>query len=188
MSIARRVATYDDVLAAPAHVIAELLGGELHTQPRPAVPHAAAATTLAEELGPPFKRGKGGPGGWHILHEPEVHLGADVVVPDLAGWRRTTLDRLTNVAHIETTPDWVCEVLFPSTETLDRAVKLPIYAREGVGHAWLINPLLRTLEVLRLEQGRWTNLGTYRDHDHVHAEPFDAIALDLAVLWEGVDA
>ncbi len=168
-------------------MIAELLGGELHLQPRPSVPHAAAATSLAEELGPPFKRGKGGPGGWHILYEPELHLGDDVLVPDLGGWRLTTMDRLTNVAWLETRPDWICEVLSPSTEKIDRAVKLPIYAREGVGHAWLINPLLRTLEVLRLERGRWTNIGTYRDEQEIRAEPFDAIVLSLGVLWERVE-
>lgn len=183
---ARRKATYEDVLNAPEHMIAELIGGELYLQPRPAIRHTAAASALGEELGPPFKRGKGGPGGWFILDEPELHLGSDVLVPDLAGWRHTTLAELPDAAYIEIRPDWVCEVLSPSTEKSDRAIKLPIYAREGVGHAWLVNPTLRTLEVLRLERGRWLNLGTYRDNDAVRAEPFDAIVLELASLWAGV--
>ena len=183
---ARRRATYEDVLAAPEHMVAELLAGELHLHPRPALPHAAAATALGEELGPPFKRGKGGPGGWLILDEPELHLAGDVLVPDLAGWRRTTLDHVGDQPYVETRPDWVCEVLSPSTEKTDRAIKLPIYAREQVGHAWLVNPLLRTLEVLRLEGGRWLNVGTYRDEQEIRAEPFDAIVLELGVLWADV--
>lgn len=183
---ARRRASYEDVLAAPERMVAELLAGELHLHPRPAAPHAVATSALGEELGPPFKRGKGGPGGWLILDEPELHLGEDVLVPDLAGWRRTTMDHVGNQPYFETRPDWVCEVLSPSTEKTDRAIKLPIYAREQVGHAWLVNPLLHTLEVLRLENGRWVNLGIYRDEQVIRAEPFDAIELELAVLWAGV--
>lgn len=182
----RRKATYADVLAAPEHLVAELLGDELYLQPRPAIPHAAAASALGEELGPPFKRGKGGPGGWIILDEPELHLGPDVLVPDIGGWRHSTVDHFTNVAFVETRPDWVCEVLSPSTEKIDRTMKLPIYAREGVGHAWLVNPLLRTLEVLRLERGRWTSLATYSDDQEIRAEPFDAIVLSLGVLWADI--
>jgi Uma2 family endonuclease len=177
---------YEDVLAAPEHQVAEILAGELHLQPRPAGPHAAAATALSDELGPPFKRGKGGPGGWIILYEPELHLGGDIVVPDLGAWRRTTMDYVPNAPYFEIRPDWVCEVLSPSTEKIDRAIKLPIYAREGVGHAWFVNPLLYTLEVLRLEAGRWVNIGTYRDDEEVRAEPFDAIVLELAALWADV--
>lgn len=183
---ARRLATYEDVLAAPEHQVAEILAGELHLHPRPAMPHAAAASALGEELGPAFKRGKGGPGGWIILDEPEIHLGGDVLVPDLGGWRRTTMDHMPNLPYCEIRPDWVCEVLSPSTEKTDRTLKLPIYAREGVGHAWLVNPLLRTLEVLRLSEGRWTTLATYHDDQEIRAEPFDAIVLSLAVLWADV--
>ncbi|MEX1367179.1 MAG: Uma2 family endonuclease [Nannocystaceae bacterium] len=183
---ARRNATYEDVLAAPEHMVAELLAGELHLHPRPAAPHAAAASALGEELGPPFKRGKGGPGGWIILDEPEIHLGLDVLVPDLGGWRRSTMDHVANTPYFETRPDWVCEVLSPSTEKADRVVKLPIYAREGVSHAWLVNPLLRTLEVLRLHDGRWTTLSTFHDDAMVRAEPFDAVELSLAILWADV--
>lgn len=182
----RRKATYEDILAAPEHMVAEIVDGELHLHPRPAGPHTAAATVLAEEIGPPFGRGKGGPGGWIILAEPELHLRSDVLVPDIAGWRRTTMDHVGNVAYFETRPDWICEVLSPSTEKIDRKHKLTIYAREGVGHAWLVNPLVRTLEVLRLARGRWVNIGTYSDDEQVQAEPFDAITLELAELWSYV--
>ncbi|NJK33275.1 MAG: Uma2 family endonuclease [Deltaproteobacteria bacterium] len=182
----RRKATYDDVLTAPEHMIAEVLAGELFLQPRPAFPHSAAASALGEELGPPFKRGKGGPGGWIILDEPELHLGEDVLVPDLAGWRRSTMGHIEDVAFGQIRPDWVCEVLSPSTEKVDRTLKLPIYAREGVGHIWLINPRLRTLEALRLEGGRWLNIGNYSDEQEIRVEPFDAIVLPLGVLWADV--
>lgn len=183
---ARRVATYEDVLAAPEHQVAEILAGELYLQPRPASPHAMAATVLGEELGPPFRRGKGGPGGWIILDEPEFHLGGDILVPDLGGWRRTTMDHVANVPYFVARPDWVCEVLSPSTEKIDRTLKLPIYAREGVGHAWLIDPLVRTLEVLRLHEGHWITMHTFSDDQEVRAEPFDAIVLSLSVLWADV--
>jgi Uma2 family endonuclease len=186
---ARKRATYEDVLAAPPHKVAEIVDGELVLSPRPAQPHAAAASALLEEIGPPFKRGRGGPGGWLIVVEPELHLGMDVLVPDLGGWRRTTLDHLTGDAYFTIRPDWVCEVLSPSTERLDRSRKVSLYARAGVGNAWLVNPLQRTLEVLRLSPEtpqQWLTLGVFHDDAKVRAEPFEEFELDLAVLWEGV--
>jgi Uma2 family endonuclease len=184
---ARRPATYEDVLAAPEHMVAEIVDGELHLSPRPAKPHANAASVLGEELGPPFRRGRGGPGGWIILDEPELHLGADVVVPDLSGWRRSRMPALTtDEAYFTMAPDWLCEVLSPSTRKLDRTAKLPIYARAGVRHVWLIDPLARTLEALRLEGERWSILGTWADDAHIRAEPFDAIELELGALWADV--
>jgi Uma2 family endonuclease len=180
----KRRATYDDVLAAPKHVVAELIGGVLRTHPRPASPHARAASRLGAELGGPFDRGRGGPGGWILLDEPELHLHGDVLVPDLAGWRRTRMPELPHAAAFELAPDWVCEILSPSTAATDRAEKLPVYARERVAHAWLVDPLALTLEVLRLEEARWVLVGAWRDDARVKAEPFDAYELDLAVLWE----
>src|SRR5688572_15134371 len=161
----RRPATYEDVLAAPEHMVAEVIHGELHLNPRPAKPHAAAASALGEELGPPFKRGKGGPGGWHILDEPELHLQADIPVPDQAGWRVERMPEIVaDEPYFTLAPDWVCEVLSPRTAKYDRTDKLAIYARERVRWAWLVDPLLRTLEVLRnnvSEQGggQWLLLG-----------------------------
>jgi Uma2 family endonuclease len=179
----RRKATYQDVLDAPSHKVAEIINGELRLSPRPAIPHASVSSALGEELGPPFKRGKGGPGGWIILDEPELHLGDDVVVPDLAGWRRERLPMLSEDAYFTLSPDWLCEVLSKSTEKMDRAEKLPIYAAAGVGHIWVISTRLRMLEVLRLHEGKWLTLAVHRDDDRIRAEPFDAIELDLSVLW-----
>lgn len=183
MDAAVKRATYEDVLSAPADKVAEILAGELRLSPRPAGPHTAAASALGEELGPPFKRGRGGPGGWIILDEPELHLAEDILVPELAGWRRERMALVPNAAYLTMAPDWVCEVLSPTTERVDRADKLPIYAREKVRHAWLANPLHRMLEVFVLEQGRWVNHATYRDDAIVRATPFDAIERDLSILW-----
>ena len=179
----RRRATYQDVLDAPPHVVAEIIGGELRLSPRPGGPHTSVATVLGEELGPPFRRGRGGPGGWIILDEPELHLGAEIVVPDLAGWRRERLPAVQDAAYFTLAPDWLCEVLSRSTEKLDRAKKLPIYAAHGVRNVWLVNPIQRTLEVLRLHVGKWLTLAVHCDDAKVRAEPFDAIELDLAELW-----
>jgi Uma2 family endonuclease len=183
---ARKRATYDDILAAPAHVVAELIHGVLHTQPRPANRHAAAASALGEELGPPFKRGRGGPGGWILLNEPESHLGEHVLVPDLAGWHRERMPAIPDAPHFTLAPDWVCEVLSASTAKIDKTEKLPIYAEHRVAHAWLVDPILRTLEVLRLTNGTWSILATHCDDAKVRAEPFDAIELELGVLWADV--
>src|SRR5258706_13873865 len=136
-----RRATYQDVLDAPEHKVAEIVDGEIFLSPQPALAHQAVATTLGEELGPPFKRGRGGPGGWLILDEPELHLAADILVPDLAGWRRERLPAVEQDAtYLTLAADWVCEVLAPSTERIDRVLKLPAYAAAGVKHAWLIHP------------------------------------------------
>jgi len=187
VDVVKRRATYQDVLDAPAHKVAELIDGELVLSPRPAKPHAMAASVLGEELGPPFKRGRGGPGGWIIIDEPEIHFGADVLVPDLAGWRRERMPIVTTEeAFFTLAPDWICEVLSPSTRKLDRAEKLPIYAAAAVSHAWLVDPVARTLEVYRLENGRWLLLATHADDARIRAEPFDAIELELGLLWADV--
>ncbi|MBN1609458.1 MAG: Uma2 family endonuclease [Polyangiaceae bacterium] len=182
---AHRRASYEDVLAAPAHKVAEVIDGTLHTHPRPATPHAAAASALGEELGPPFKRGRNGPGGWVILDEPELHLGPDpdIIVPDLAGWRRARMPAIPNAAYVTLPPDWACEVLSPSTEGVDRTEKLPVYARERVEHVWLLDPLVKTLEILRLDGGSYRIVRAWRGDRVVRAEPFDAIELDLSILW-----
>jgi Uma2 family endonuclease len=178
-----RPATYEDLAALPDNLVAEIVGGELHASPRPASPHARASSSLGVRLGGPYDHGIGGPGGWWIIDEPELHLGRDVVVPDLAGWRRSRMPKYERCAYFTLAPDWICEILSPSTATLDRSKKLAIYAREGVGHAWLIDPDAGTLEVLRLEHGRWTILATHGGAAAVRAEPFADVDLELAALW-----
>ena len=176
--------------SVPETMIAEILDGELFTMPRPARPHTNTASLLGGELHAPFRRGRGGPGGWVILDEPELHLGPkpDKVVPDLAGWRRERMPDAVGAddapSHFELVPDWVCEILSPRTEASDRGRKMRIYRREGVGHAWLINPLTRTLEIYRLDRGQWMLIDTHDGDAVVRAEPFDAIELSLEALWE----
>jgi Uma2 family endonuclease len=179
----KKGATYDDLRDVPDHYVAEMFDGELYASPRPALPHARAAAVLCVELGGPFDRGRNGPGGWVILVEPELHFGHDVLVPNLAGWRRERMPTVPANAYATLAPDWICEVLSASTEMLDRGKKLRVYAREGVAHAWLVDPLRQTLEVLSLESRRWTQLDTHEGHVSVRAAPFDAIELELGALW-----
>jgi Uma2 family endonuclease len=173
----------------PDNLVAEILDGELHASPKPAPPHVVAGSSLGFALGGPYFQGRGGPGGWWILDEPEMHLGADVLVPDVAGWRKTRMPHRPETAYFPLAPDWICEILSPSTEVIDRARKLAVYAREGVAHAWLVDPALQTLEVFRLETGRWVLLGTHVGDAVVRAEPFIEIDLELRLLWsEPADA
>jgi len=177
-------ATYADLEAVPSHKIAELIEGTLYVFPRPAPRHATASSALLGELGPPFKRGKGGPGGWWILNEPELHLGNDTLAPDLAGWRIDRMPDLPETAYFSIAPDWICEVLSPSTAATDRAVKMPIYAREGVRNLWFVDPLGQLLEVYRLTvDSQWLLLAVHAGNAKVKVEPFEAIELDVGELW-----
>jgi Uma2 family endonuclease len=178
-----RPATYDDLVKVPDIQVAEIVDGELHASPRPAPRHARAGSLLGAAITGPYDRGIGGPGGWWILDEPELHFGQNVLVPDLAGWRRTRMPRLPDTAFFPLAPDWVCEILSPSTALLDRAKKLAIYAREGVAHAWIVDPLAGTLEVMQLESGRWTILAAHYGNVVVRGEPFADIDLELSALW-----
>jgi len=180
---ARRPATYDDLLAVPDHLVAEIVDGELHTTPRPTLPHTVASSRLGGDLIGPFDAGRGGPGGWWILFEPELHLGADIVVPDVAGWRRSPLPEVPRAPYATLAPDWVCETLSASTESLDRGTKLRVYAREAVGHVWLLNPERETLEVYRLDRGHWLLVETHAGDVAAHIEPFEAVELQLWRLW-----
>lgn len=182
MSRPSRPATYADIEALPANVVGEILGGILHVHPRPALPHAHATSVLGGELGPPFHRGRGGPGGWVILNEPELHLVEDVVVPDLAGWRRERMPDLTK-AYSTVAPDWICEVLSDSTEAVDRAKKMPIFARDAVAHVWLVDPIVQTVEVFRLDGDSYRLIATHCGDAKARIEPFDAIEIELAALW-----
>ena len=170
---------------APPHVRVEIIDGELSAPPRPGAPHASAATDLVVELGPPFTRGRGGPGGWVLLAEPELHVNTkpDIVVPDLAGWRRERMPVIPDAAAITLPPDWVCEVLSEGTEAHDRGRKMRVFHRAGVARCWLVDPRIRLLEVYRLERERYTLVDAWEGDAKVRAEPFDAIELDLSLLW-----
>jgi Uma2 family endonuclease len=181
---APRRARYEDLLALPANVVGEILDGTLHAQPRPAPAHARASSRLGFEVGGPFDRGKGGPGGWVILDAPELHLGDDIVVPDLAGCRRARMPELPKTPYFALAPDWVCEVLSPSTARLDRTVKRGVYAREGVPFVWFVDAEAQTLEVLVLDGATYRVMHVFGGDERVRAEPFDAIELELGALWE----
>jgi Uma2 family endonuclease len=185
MKPARRHATYEDVRDAPDLLVAELIEGDLYTTPRPALPHTRTASALGQDLrsfderpGDPDK-----PGGWWILFEPELHFEADVLVPDLAGWRRERLPSIPDAAAATLPPDWACEILSPTTATLDRTRKMPIYARNGVAHLWLIDPTARTLEVYRLEGERWMVVSSHGGSTSVRAEPFTVLPIDMRRWW-----
>lgn len=181
-----REATYADLLALPENVIGQIIDGVLVAEPRPAYGHQVAAVALLRILGTAFRLG-GTPGGWRLLSELEVHLRRDVLVPDLAGWRVERLPKPPSPEEpfLTVAPNWVCEVLSPSTGAIDRARKMRIYAREEVDHVWLVNPVERTLEVYRRDKRRWTLLDCFAGEERVRAEPFEALELELAQLWEG---
>lgn len=176
-------ATCADIAALPPHVVGEIAFGVLHTHPRPAPQHGLASSALGEELGGPFRRGRGGPGGWVFIDEPELHLGEHVLVPDIAGWRIERMPKLPETAFFEATPDWICEVLSPATQRFDRTDKLTIYATSGVEHCWYVDPIAKTLEVLALQGNKWLIAATFKDADDVTAPPFEAHTFALDVLW-----
>lgn len=178
-----RRATYADLEAVPEHLVAEIIDGALETHPRPRPAHVTTSLRLGGELDMPFGRGRGGPGGWVFAAEPELHLGADIVVPDLAGWRRDRLPQLPETAYFEVSPDWVCEILSPSTARLDRGSKRRLYAAAGVEHLWLLDPEQRVLEVFSLMGRRWLLFTTVGPGEPVQAPPFDAIAFPLDDLF-----
>jgi Uma2 family endonuclease len=184
MSAVLRLATYADVLAAPADKTAELIRGALSLMPRPSPRHGYAMGEIKSSLSAPFQFGRGnGPGGWLILVEPELHLDGDVLVPDLAAWRRERLNTVPETAHISVVPDWVCEILSPRTAQLDRTVKRPRYAELGVAHLWMVDPAEETLEVFALDGRSWRLAGAYAGDDPIHPAPFDALPFPLGDLW-----
>ena len=182
-STVKNRASYDDVLASPPEVVAELLNGVLHTSPRPSPRHALALSHLTIEVGGPFGLGRGGPGGWWILDEPELHLRQDVVVPDIAGWRRERMADLPETSYIDLAPDWICEVHSPSTRRIDRFEKWEIYRVAGVPYLWFVDPDVRGLEAFELRDGQWVLTASLKDEEEVRVPPFQAISFSLAGLW-----
>jgi Uma2 family endonuclease len=176
---------YEQLLALPENLTGEIIDGVLYSQPRPAGRHTESASVLGMKIGPPFRFGDGGPGGWWILDEPELHFVRDtlVLVPDLAGWRRERMSVIPEDHRFEIGPDWVCEILSPSTAKKDRALKLPVYARYRVPHVWLVDPLARTLEAYVLSEHGWLLVATLKDDDPVSVPPFDSVRFSLGDLW-----
>jgi Uma2 family endonuclease len=170
-------ATLADLEKVPATMVGQILDGQLLVLPRPAVPHAQATSNAGGDINARFGR-SGPPGGWHILDEPELHLSLDVLVPDLAGWRRERLPVLPSAPFLSLAPDWVMEVLSPSTASIDRISKARIYAREGVKWLWLVDPLARTIEVNRLQGATWLQVAAFGGGERVRAEPFEAVEFD----------
>jgi Uma2 family endonuclease len=180
---AKRQAVYEDLCHIPENTVGEIIDGDLVVSPRPAMPHVICSSALGGELLPPYHFGRGGPGGWLILDEPEIHLGENVIVPNLTGWRKERLPTARDEHRFTVTPDWVCEILSPRSARIDRIKKMRVFAEFGVPFAWLVDPLLKTLEVYGLESGRWVVRGLYGEDEKVRAEPFVEIELDLANLW-----
>jgi Uma2 family endonuclease len=180
-----RPSLYEQLKALPEGLTGEILDGQLYAQPRPSLPHGLAASSLVDELVSPFQKGRGGPGGWWIIAEPELHFihNIEVDVPDLAGWRRERMPLLPEGHRVTVVPDWVCEVLSPSSVSRDREVKMPTYARFGVAYAWLIDPRARTLEAYALDAGAWREIGHFAGSERVSVAPFDAVTINLADLW-----
>ncbi len=178
-----RPATYQDVLDAPPHMTAEIAGGRLHLHPRPAMRHSRATFRMAGRLDEMFQGGSSGPGGWHLTIEPELHLGPDILVPDLAGWRRERLPVFPDTAFIELAPDWACEILSPSTRRFDLTEKRALYAANAVAHLWLVDPDARTLEAFTLRDGAWNLTAAFGDGEEVRAAPFAALEFPLGALW-----
>lgn len=176
---------YKQLMALPPHVTGEILNGELKAMPRPSGKHGVVGRGLGFNLSGPFDFGRGGPGGWWIILEPEVHFIRDVevAVPDLAGWRRTRMQNVPDGHRFEVVPDWVCEILLPATAKKDRVVKLPIYARYGVHHVWMVDPLVQTLEAFELQHGRWMLITMLKDDEPVAVPPFDAVTFSLTDFW-----
>jgi Uma2 family endonuclease len=178
-------ALYEQIEALPEGVTGEILDGQLYLHPRPSGPHGFAASSLGYELIGPFQRGRGGPGGWWILDEPELHFirNTEVEVPDLAGWRRERMPLIPKDHRYTLVPDWVCEILSPTTAGTDREVKMPSYARFGVAYAWLIDPRAQTLEAYALDAGTWREIGRFGEAAVVSVAPFEAMSLSLGNLW-----
>ncbi|QSQ26259.1 Uma2 family endonuclease [Pyxidicoccus parkwayensis] len=181
----KKPVSYEDIEALPPGWVGEIVAGELYASPRPAVGHLKVSMWLGALLATQFEMTPTGPGGWWFLTEPELHFEPNIVVPDIAGWRR---ERVPAPPDPETpwltiAPDWLCEVLSPSTRTVDRVRKMPLYHREGVQHAWLIDPVRRTLEVYGRGKNGWVRTALYGGNTVIREAPFEDVSLDLGRLW-----
>ncbi len=181
----KKPSLYEQLMCLPEGLTGEIINGQLRTQPRPAWPHSLAGSRLGADIEGPYGRGRGGPGGWWIIDESEVHfmLDKEVIVPDIAGWRKERMPSPPEGHKIQVLPDWVCEIFSPSTKSADREEKMPLYAHYGVSYAWLVDPKTHTLEAYELVDAKWKPSGMFRDDDTISVAPFDAILIHLADLW-----
>ena len=181
-------ATYQDVLDAPPHKVAEIIDGRLYTHSRGPWLHAKTRSYIGMGIGIPYDKGRGGPGGWHILRVPEIHFGTppdeNILVPDQVGWRRERMQGMPETDYFNLVPDWVCEVLSPATRTLDLGRKREIYADEGVPYLWFVDPDSRTLEAFKLQDGEWVPIASLTGDDPVSVPPFGALDIPLTFFWD----
>ena len=187
---ARRPATIEDLDRTPADGrVYEILGGSLEAQPRPRPSHSRAQSRLNGQLSDPFDAGRGGPGGWWLLTEPEVRRSQhDIVVPDVAGWRRERLARLPTNRPIDTPPDWICEVVSPNDRGRDRVRKASLYLRAGIPHYWILDTDARSLEAFAARAGAWRRSGGRTDGDTPRIPPFESIELDISSLFPPLES
>jgi Uma2 family endonuclease len=187
---AKRLATWEDLLATSEDGRKyEILSGTLEALPSPLPGHRFAQGVLVSELHAPFFGGRGGPGGWWILIEPDIFLGVnDIVSPDLVGWRRERVPAFPATRPIETVPDWIAEVLSPTNERRDRVHKAELYLTVGVPFCWIVDVAERTLEAYRSREGAWVRLGAWTNEDTSRIPPFEAIELDVGSPFPPPDA
>lgn len=184
---AHRLATFADMatLEAEGRCI-ELVGGGIVDKASPSAAHADAQGALAALLRPRFHRQDGDepPGGWWILPEVDIAFGLhDVLRPDVAGWRRARVPVRPSSYPVDVSPDWVCEVLSPSTAHRDLGVKREIYHRHEVAHYWVVDVEKQILLVYRREPAGYTLVLSAGPGERVRAEPFDACSLDMDELF-----
>jgi len=181
----RKLATWDDLLATlDDGRTYEIIAGLMEALPRPRPGHGNAQALLSGEIVRPFQRGRGGPGGWWIIIEPDVELTTnDIIVPDLAGWKRDKVPEFPHDRPIRFVPDWICEVLSPTNQKRDRVVKANLYLTCGVMYYWILDVQERTLEAYSAKEGSWVRLGAWTDGDTSRIPPFDAIELEVEGLF-----
>jgi Uma2 family endonuclease len=177
---------YEQWLELPDNITGEIISGNLIASPRPGPKHANVSSSLNVKVGGPYHHGdSGGPGGWLILFEPEIHINDDIVVPDFAGWKRERLSSPPDEPYFSVVPDWVCEILSPGSVKIDRVVKQQLYLNWSVNHYWIIDPILKSVEVLERSGAHWVIKGIYSENNKMRAVPFDSIEIDLSSLWWG---
>ncbi len=171
--------------ALPDPLVGEVIAGALYTMGRPSPAHASVEEGLIIDLREGRRGGGPPPSGWYFKIEVEVRFPSDEkVVPDVAGWREARIEGHRNDNPIRVVPDWVCEVLSDSMRKKDLGVKRDLYARQGVGHLWLVEPEEHRLEAFSLdEQGRWVLLGSYFEDAVVDVAPFLGVPMAIGRWW-----